>query len=89
MACGKALVISRAGGAAELATDGEDALATAPGDTAALAAALDRCAGDRALRARLGAAARQTALRRFDPRTFVGEFLGLYSRLAPAAVTPA
>jgi glycosyltransferase involved in cell wall biosynthesis len=89
MACGKAVVVSRAGGAAELVNDGEDALATVPGDAPALAAALDRCAGDRALRTRLGAAARRTAEQRFDPRTFVDEFLALYTRLASHAGTPA
>ena len=89
MACGKAVVVSRAGGAAELVADGEDALATPPGDAAALAAALERCASDPALRTRLGEAARRTAVRRFDPATFVGAFLALYTRLASPAVTPA
>jgi glycosyltransferase involved in cell wall biosynthesis len=89
MACGKAVVISRAGGAAELVTDGVDAIATAPGDPAALAAALDRCAGDRALRARLGAAARRTAVARFDPAAFVRQFVDIYAKVASQAVTPA
>jgi glycosyltransferase involved in cell wall biosynthesis len=89
MACGKAVVISRAGGAAELVTDGVDAIATRPGDADALAAALGRCAGDPALRARLGAAARSTAVRRFDPAAFVRGFLDLYAALAREAVTPA
>ena len=82
MACGKAVIVSRAGGAAELIAEGEDALASEPGDVAALASAIDRCAGDAALRARLGAAARRTAVRRFDPAAFVAQFVDLYTRLA-------
>jgi glycosyltransferase involved in cell wall biosynthesis len=89
MACGKAVVISRAGGAAELVTDDVDAIATPPGDAGALAAALDRCAADEDLRARLGAGARRTALRQFDPKTFVRAFLDIYAQLAPRAVIPA
>ena len=69
--------------------DGVDAIATTPGDADALAAALARCAGDPALRARLGAAARSTAVRRFDPAVFVRGFLDLYTALAREAVTPA
>ena len=89
MACGKAVVISRAGGPAEIVTDGVDAIATPPGDAKALAVALDRCAGDGALRARLGAEARRTALERFDPSAFVRQFLEIYGAVAPQAVTPA
>ncbi len=89
MACGKTVIVSRAGGAAELVDEGVDALATPPGDAAALAAAIDRAAGDAALRARIGAAARQTAARRFDAATFVGRFVDLYSRLARGAAVPA
>jgi len=89
MACGKAVIVSRAGGAAEIVEDGVDALAAEPGDAGALAAAIDRLAADAALRARLGAAARLAAARRFDPRTFVGSFVGLYTRLTRDAAVPA
>jgi glycosyltransferase involved in cell wall biosynthesis len=89
MACGRAVIVSRAGGAAELVDDGVDALATAPGDVAGLARAIDRAAGDPALRARLGTAARKTATRRFDPATFIGAFVDLYTRLARKAVASA
>ena len=82
MACGKTVIVSRAGGAAELVSDGVDALASEPGDAAALAHTIDRCAADPALRTRLGAAARCTAVRRFDPGAFVAQFVELYSRLA-------
>jgi glycosyltransferase involved in cell wall biosynthesis len=89
MACGRTVIVSRAGGAAELVDDGVDALATAPGDAVALAHAIDRAAGDAALRERLGVAARRTAMRRFDSATFVARFLDLYARLAPRAAVPA
>ena len=89
MSCGRAVVISRAGGAAELVVDDVDAIATPPGDARALAAALDRCAADPALRARLGTAARATASSRFDPSLFVDAFLNIYTSLAREAVTPA
>jgi glycosyltransferase involved in cell wall biosynthesis len=86
MACGKPVVVSRAGGAAELVSDGADALATPPGDAHALAAAIDRLAGDPALRARIGAGARRAAVLRFDPQTFVSAFVDVYTRVARKAV---
>jgi len=80
LACGKPVIVSAAGGAAELVEPGVDALTFAPGDVAALAAAMARCAGDGPLRERLGAAARQTALRRFDAADFTRAFLDVYQR---------
>lgn len=87
LACGRAVIASDAGGAAELVEHDVDALAFAPGDVSDLAGALERCAGDAALRARLGAAARGTALRRFDPDVFAGEFLKLYEHAGSRATT--
>jgi glycosyltransferase involved in cell wall biosynthesis len=89
MACGRAVVVSRAGGAAEIVDDEIDAVATPPGDAGALAAAIDRLAADAALRARLGAAAREAAARRFDPSVFVGRFVDLYSRVSRGTAVPA
>jgi glycosyltransferase involved in cell wall biosynthesis len=89
MACGRAVIVSRAGGAAEIVEDGVDALATAPGDAGALAAAIDRLASDRTLRARLGASARSAAERRFDPGAFVASFADLYTRVSRGAAVPA
>jgi glycosyltransferase involved in cell wall biosynthesis len=86
MACGRAVVVSRAGGATELVDEDVDALATPPGDARALSRALDRLAADAALRARLGAAARRTAARRFDPDVFAGAFVDVYSRVTRQAV---
>ena len=89
LACGRPVLVSAAGGAAELAEDEVDALMVPPGDTAALARSIDRLAADAALRTRLGAAARASALRRFDPDAFARAFLAVYERVAsqPRTVT--
>jgi glycosyltransferase involved in cell wall biosynthesis len=87
LACGKAVVVSAAGGAAELVEPDVDALTFEPGDAGALARTLARYAGDAPLRARLGTAARQTAVRRFDPDVFAGQFLEVYERAARRART--
>ena len=87
LACARAVVVSAAGGAAELVEDDVDALTVPPGDAAALARALTRCAHDAALRARLGTAGRRTALRRFDPDVFAREFLEVYERVSHRAPT--
>jgi glycosyltransferase involved in cell wall biosynthesis len=64
MAAGRAVVASRVAGIPDVVEDGVNGLLVPPGDVAALRAALARLAGDDALRERLGAAARDTALRR-------------------------
>jgi glycosyltransferase involved in cell wall biosynthesis len=61
MACEKVVVASQAGGAAELFTDGENALGHVPGDAASLARQIRKLVLDPALRLRLGRAARQTS----------------------------
>jgi len=80
MASGRAVIVSRAGGAEELVTDGVDALSHTPGDVADLAQSLERLIADPALRARLGAAARQSALRQFDPDVFTRAFIAVYQQ---------
>jgi glycosyltransferase involved in cell wall biosynthesis len=79
-ASGRAVIVSAAGGAEELVTDGVDALTHAPGDAAGLARSIERLAGDSALRARLGIAARQSAVRRFDPDVFTRAFIDVYQQ---------
>ena len=86
MACGRAVIASGAGGSAELVRDGIDALTHTAGDVDALAAAIDALAGDAALRARIGAAARRTAVARFDARRLGEEFAGLYESVRERAV---
>jgi len=65
MACGRAVIAASAGGARELFQDGQEALATCPGDVLGLARAICKLAEDRELRARLGAAGRAAAVERF------------------------
>jgi glycosyltransferase involved in cell wall biosynthesis len=78
MACGRAVVAIRAGGAAELFDDGTTALGCPPNDPAALAGAIVRLVADPGLRSRLGAAGRQAALARFDRRRLAAEWIALY-----------
>ena len=66
MACGRAVVAMRDGGAAELFEDGVSALGCPPGDPDALAGTLLRLIDDPALRRRLGEAGRAAVLARFD-----------------------
>ncbi len=65
MACARAVVVARAGGAAELFEHDRDAVGVPPGDPAALAAALVDLAADAPRRGELGLAARATAVRDF------------------------
>ena len=55
MACGRPVIVSNAGGAAEMVTPGVDSLVHAPGDADDLAAQIAALAGDPDLRARIGA----------------------------------
>jgi glycosyltransferase involved in cell wall biosynthesis len=59
MACAKPVIASRVGGNAELVVDGETGLLVDAGDSAALAAAMQRLASDRTLRLRMGTAGRK------------------------------
>ena len=86
LASGRAVVVSAAGGAAELVQDGVDALTHPPGDAGALSDCLARLAGDSALRAALGARGRLSATRRFSPDVFAGSFVDVYRRAAAARV---
>lgn len=64
LALGKAIVAPRQRNIAEVLDDGENALLFEPGDDAAFERALERLAGDAALRERLGQGARDTISRR-------------------------
>ena len=85
MACGRPVVVSLAGGAAEIVRDGVDALGHAPGDAAALADRLATLIMDSDLRVRLGRSARTAAEARFDRARLARELGPLYTRLARAA----
>lgn len=82
MACGKPVVVSAAGGARELFTDGQDALGFTPRDSAGLAAVLRRLIDNRELRQRLGQAARQTAVTRFSRSRIGPELLNFYREIS-------
>jgi glycosyltransferase involved in cell wall biosynthesis len=81
MACGKAVIVSAAGGALEIVTPGQDAIAIAPGDAAALADSIRQLTCAAPLRAQLGAAARKTAEHGFDRVRMVRELIPIYEEL--------
>ncbi|MBC8106759.1 MAG: glycosyltransferase family 4 protein [Anaerolineae bacterium] len=68
MACGRAVIVSQAGGASELFEPDVDAIGVPPGDVTALAAAIVRLADDASLRCQIGESARRRAVERFDRR---------------------
>jgi len=68
LAMGRGIVASRLGQVAEVIIDGENGLLVEPGDADGLARAIERLAVDGELRARLGAAARKTAITRYTWR---------------------
>jgi glycosyltransferase involved in cell wall biosynthesis len=78
MACGRTVITSASGGAAELVTAGEDALTHVPGDAASLSACITRVARDPVLRRALGARARASACQRFDSDRFARELVAVY-----------
>lgn len=84
MACGRAVIAIRDGGAAELFDDGVSAVGCPPGDAAALAEAIARLVADPELRHRLGRAGRQAALDRFDRRRLADQWSAVYNRSAAA-----
>jgi glycosyltransferase involved in cell wall biosynthesis len=85
MACGKAVVASAAGGAAEIVSPDLDALVYRPGDSAELAERLTRLARAPELRRLLGRAARASAERRFSSARLVAEVTPIYQGLVKAA----
>lgn len=68
MAMGKGIVASRLGQVSDVIIDGESGLLVEPGDADELARAIERLAVDGEVRARLGAAARRTAIERYTWR---------------------
>lgn len=79
MSCGKPVVASRAGGHLDIVVDGETGVLFAPGDQAALGAALGRYLDDPELRARHGAAGRRRAVESFDVARVAERFLGYFA----------
>ena len=101
MACGRAVIASEAGGAAELiqtklrpnstgistsiATE-TNALGHPPGNAAQLAERIAQLAADPSLRTRLGAAGRATVEQRFNRQRLARELIPIYQSLTAEAV---
>ncbi len=87
-ACGLPAATTRVGGIPDVITHEREGLLSQPSDVAGLLAHLQRLAGDAALRARLGDAARARAVREFDFDATVERYRALFhelARRAPAA----
>jgi glycosyltransferase involved in cell wall biosynthesis len=82
MACGLPVVASRLSGIPELVEDGVSGLLVEPGDVEGLAAAITRLAGDRALRERLGRAARARVVESFNIEKSVCRLEDLFAEAA-------
>lgn len=80
MSWGLPTISTAVGGVPEVITHEVNGLLIAPGDTAALAAAITRLMSDPPLRQRLGEAARATVAERFSLDTAVGRLLEIYRR---------
>jgi glycosyltransferase involved in cell wall biosynthesis len=83
MACGKPVIVAQAGGAAELFTDGEDAIGVEPGNSAALAVAMQQLVDNADQRQSLCKNARATALKRFGSDRLGQQMLTTYLTLMP------
>jgi glycosyltransferase involved in cell wall biosynthesis len=82
MACGRPVITTATGGAAELISAAEDAVATPPGDARALATAIELLAADPARRQALGTAARASAIARFAPDRMAAELVRVFENVA-------
>lgn len=81
MACEKAVIVSSAGGAAELFTHYQDAIGVAPGDPAMLAAAIGDLIHHPATRVALGKAGRINAIDRFSLDRLGADLCSLYHQI--------
>ena len=81
MACGRAVITSAAGGAAELVDAGVDVVTHVPGDAASLSACMVRLARDPEGRRELGIRARAAACRRFDSERLAREVVAVYEAI--------
>lgn len=81
MACGRPVIVSRAGGAIELAETGTDVPTHSPGNAVELARCIESLVADPARRERLGLENRRTAERCFAVRRMAGELTAVYEAL--------
>jgi glycosyltransferase involved in cell wall biosynthesis len=82
LAAGRPLIAARVGAAAEVLTDGTDAVLVPAGDGAALAEALARVCADPALRARVAAGGRRLVVERYSGACVAEALEAHYARLA-------
>lgn len=80
MSWGLPTIATAVGGVPEIITHEVNGLLVAPGDVAALAAAIARLMSDPQLRQRLGSAARETIATGFSLDAAIGRLLGIYRR---------
>ena len=81
MAAGLPIVATEAGGIPEIAVDGVTALLVPPRDVAALACAVNALLEDRSRSARLAAAAKSTAARRYTPERRAAVLAAVYAKV--------
>lgn len=86
---GKPVVATRAGGAAELVSDGNTGLLVPPGDASALATAVRRLLVDHGLAFRIAEAGRRRAEQEFSVQQMVSGFHRLVGRLTSGGNTAA
>ncbi len=84
-ACARPLIVSEVPGCRHFVRDGVEGLIVPPEDAEALANAISRLAGDKALRARMGAAARQRVLDGFTERHVVDALSAVYHKVLGSA----
>jgi glycosyltransferase involved in cell wall biosynthesis len=81
MACGRAVIAAKSGGAEELFRDGIDAIGTEPGDVDALAEAIENLAAFADRREFLGRSAAQTAAQNFDRKRLGPQIAEFYRQV--------
>ena len=84
MGSGMPVVATQVGAIPEVISEGREGLLVPPGDAAALAAAMDRLAGDADLRLRMGAAARRTCADHYSVDSMVLTLMEMYEDLPTA-----
>jgi glycogen(starch) synthase len=85
MAAGRSIVASAQGGMPELIQDGVNGLLATTGDAASFVERIERLIGDAPLRTRLGAAARETIVRRHAHTDVAQQALDVYRSAIQAA----
>jgi glycosyltransferase involved in cell wall biosynthesis len=81
-ALGKPVVASRVGSVPEMILDGETGVLCEPGDTGAFASAAVRLLTDKALRERMGEAARRHIYNQFREEIMLEQYFRLFERIA-------